>query len=112
MKRFLYLPLLALLVIPFLWLGCAQGPYKVNLTVEQEFTALAEQYEIWYQSAPADVQAYWKETVDPLLIQADKLLDQYNLALKSGGEPGAILSQLNLLKTQILMYIAEKHMPE
>lgn len=109
MKRFALLMMAVMFVGTLTLFSCAtQDAYRVNTTIESEFAALAEQYELWYQMADDDTKANWKKNVDPLFLEADLLLDVYHDALVAGTDPGDPLRQLNALKTKIMVLLAER----
>ena len=91
--------------------GCAgtiENQYKTYLTIDQEFTTLLEQYEIWYQAASIEQQSEWKASVDPLFIRADTILDQYRTVILAGEDPDSLIAQLKVIKTQLLMELAKR----
>ena len=105
---------LAICMVSFLVLlaGCAgmaiENQYRAYLTVDQEFTTLLEQFEIWYQAATPEQQAEWRDTIDPLFIRADTLLDQYRMVLLAGESPEQMIAQLKIIKSQLLMELAKR----
>jgi len=91
----------------FLFACAAQNQYKTNLSIESEFAALAEQYEVWYQMAPAETQAEWAKIMDPMFIEADGLMDEYHNLLVMDMDTTSVIVSLNRLKTRILMQLVE-----
>jgi len=101
--------LISILVV--ILVACATtGPsaYKAYMTMENEFTTLATQYEIWYESANLETKERLKNTVDPLFIEVDRLLDDYNNIVLSGGDSADVILQLKNIKTRILIELARK----
>lgn len=105
--------LCALLCVGLLAAGCAgtqvQNQYEAFVVIDKEFTALAEQYNLWYQAATPELQAKWKKSIDPLFLRADELLDIYQTVLLAGADPAAQVAELRTLKTQILTALAQRY---
>lgn len=110
MKRYGLLVVLAACLLAFV--SCAQtqvqNQYQAYVTVDKEFTTLTEQYEVWYQAADAETKARWKEKIDPLILEADRLLDVYQTVLLAGGDPTNQIVALREIKTAILVELAAK----
>jgi len=109
---------LLVLLCAFVISACAaQNQYSVNLTIEQEITALADQYALWYELAPPEVQKQWKKVFDPAFYEIDLLLDTYHELLLHDMSTEAVIMQINQLKTRIMMALiknraAKKQEPE
>ena len=107
MKR--NLNIIAVVIMVGMLFACAtQSAYQIYTTAEKQFIALAEQYEIWYQAANPEQQAEWKKNVDPLFKQGDRLLDEWHTLMLIGDDTTQVAGQLDLLKTRILMALAEE----
>jgi hypothetical protein len=65
-----------------------------------------QKYALWKAAAPADVKERWKAKIDPLIIQGDKLLDSYSAIVKTGGSAEAVMAQIDIIITQILIELA------
>ena len=101
---------LSLLCLMLLLAGCVgvqpANQYQTYVTIDKEFTTLAEQYQIWYTAADAATQARWKQNIDPLFKRADEVLDAYQTILLAGSDPANQIAELRKLKTQILTQLA------
>ena len=119
MKRHIAFSVIAVMVgivllsyVPLI-ISCSNpNVYETNIIVETEISALAEQYELWYQAAPYETQQEWKEKIDPLFLKADELLDIYHDALKVGSDTNAVAVDIMKLKSDILMMLAKHGLEE
>ncbi|NIP33135.1 hypothetical protein GWN26_09235 [Candidatus Saccharibacteria bacterium] len=102
-------PILVALVLVWVTLngcvttGAPQNIYETNLSVEAQFTALVNQYEIWYQMADEATQKEWKETFDPVFIHLDTLMDSYHNMVAADQDTTAIIAEINRIKTRIMI---------
>ena len=101
MKRFL--ALFAVCVFALSVIGCAStDTYRSYVIADKELTAIAEQYDTWYQIADDEQRAEWKERVDPLFIEADKIMDDWQLLLLAGENTDDIMLAMNRIKARIM----------
>ena len=98
-----------LVVLCFIVIGCApQNQYSVNLTVEAEVAALTEQYNLWYNMMEPDIRAEWETVFDPMFLEIDRLLDSYHTAIDRGMTTQTVISEINKLKTRIMMELIKR----
>jgi hypothetical protein len=99
--------LMLMLIAGMMAVACTQNLYDTNVSIEAKFTATVQKYAAWKAAAPEEVRERWRETVDPLVFEGDVLMDSYHNVVKAGGDPAAIVAEIDLLITQILVRIAE-----
>lgn len=105
MKRFM----VTFVLLSLIFVGCAStNTYKAYVIADKELTVLAEQYESWYQMADPEQQANWKADIDPLFIEMDKLLDDWQLLLLAGEETDDIVLAINRIKSRILAELMKR----
>ena len=92
--------------------GCGtlrpSNQYEVYVTIDREFTTLAEQYQIWYLAADTKTKDDWKQNIDPLFKRANEVLDAYQSILLAGLDPSSQIVELRTLKTKIMTQLAKK----
>jgi hypothetical protein len=92
--------------------GCAStDTYRSYVIADKELTAIAEQYDTWYQIADSEQQAQWRNDIDPLFIEMDKLMDDWQLLLLAGEDTDDIVLAVNRIKSRILAELM-KHMED
>jgi hypothetical protein len=98
----------SILILVALMFSCVGGGsmYDTSLEMETQIATLAEQYEMWYQAANETTQAELKANIDPLFERADRLLDDWQIALSIGSDTDTLEEQLKILKTQIMLELA------
>jgi hypothetical protein len=98
-----------LLLLIFIFTSCSQkSVYDANVIIEAKFTSVVQKYALWKAAAPPDVQQRWRETIDPMIVRGDQLLDTYNTLLKTGEDTTNIVVQIDIIITQILIEIAKQ----
>jgi hypothetical protein len=97
-----------LLILVAAFLGCAGGGsvYDASMEMEKQVALMAEQYDVWYQAANEVTKAKLRKEIDPLFMQAGRLLDDWQTALALGGEGEDFEEQLKILKSQIILELA------
>ena len=101
-KRFL-----TIFILLFIVVACTtKNVYDTNVMIETKFTTVVQKYALWKAAAPVDVKERWKAKIDPLVMQGDKLLDSYSAVVKAGGNTEAVLAQIDIIITQILIELA------
>lgn len=85
-----------------------QNPYQTNLTIEAEVATVMEQYEAWYQLADAETRAQMSTIFDPAFDKLDLLMDTYHNMVAQGLTTEAILREINMLKTRIMIELAKQ----
>jgi len=77
-----YSILIAIILLIVFTAGCAtlQGK-KAYLAALKKYTQTAEKYEAYYQAASETQKAKWKETIDPVMLEASAALDVWGLAI-------------------------------
>ena len=99
--------IIVLVLLAFVLTACtAKNVYDTNVMIETKFTTVVQKYAMWKAVAPVDVKERWKAKIDPLILQGDKLLDSYSAVVKAGGNTEAVLAQIDIIITQILIELA------
>jgi hypothetical protein len=80
---------------------------KGLLYAKSEITSLAEQYETIYQGASLTAQLNWQNKIDPLFIQAEKILNQWDYYLKIGKDPNITIDEYIMIKNEIIKILFE-----
>lgn len=88
--------------------GAPQNKYETNLSVEAQFTALVNQYEIWYQMADEATKKEWKAKFDPVFIHLDTLMDSYHNMVAADQDTALIISEINRIKTKIMIELTRR----
>jgi len=102
--------IIMLFAVCFLFISCSisnQSVYDTGALIETKFASTVQKYAIWKAAAPEDVNIRWREYIDLLILQGDKLLDSYHSILDSGGNTMVITAEIDMLITQILIEIAK-----
>ena len=102
--------IVAIMLVTFmLMVGCAvQNKYSVNLTIESQVASVMEQYTVWYELAPPEIQEQWKAAFTPAFEKMDLLMDTYHNMVKNDLTTASILLEINRLKTQIMMELVKR----
>ena len=109
MKVKKHLKFLVLLCVSVILMACpAQNQYSVNLTIEQEVAALMEQYDLWYELAPPEVQEEWRGVFGKAFAEMDLMLDTYHELLAHDMSTESVIMQINQLKTRIMMTLIHR----
>lgn len=95
--------LLALATIPFFCNGCAslQGMDRQYLVARTQFNDEVARYLEYYDAAPPEQQAIYKESIDPLILEAEKALDAWGLALGLGSGSAEMSNYLDAKNAMI-----------
>ena len=109
-RSLFFLFLLALVVVPSCATTSLDTPEKVYMTALDEFTASITKYNAYYDMATAETKAEWKETIDPIIKDANHALDLWGLVLegKSNDTPDAVKYRYLALKTELLKLLTER----
>ena len=96
-----------ILVTLVLLLGaCAGQSARVSyVSMEQEFMAMGQQYDVWYKSGNVDAETHGRAVL--LFRSASTLLDSLKLAVLSGQPTSELYLELNKLKTQIIFELTK-----
>lgn len=100
-----------LMCMAFFFCACASQPqnqFSAYQIASDEFVSLIKNYNLWYNQQDAETQAKWKENVEPLFEQANMIFDSWEAALLAGADDQQFIYQINMLKSQIMVYMAEK----
>jgi len=84
-KKYLVLVVISLVIIAIAGCATLQGK-KAYLAALKKYTQTAEKYEAYYQAASDSQKAKWKETIDPVMLEASAALDVWGLAVVNGTE--------------------------
>ncbi|MFB5622877.1 MAG: hypothetical protein ACE5RH_02685 [Nitrosarchaeum sp.] len=89
-------------------LGLQQDPgMKGLLYAKSEIASLAEQYEVSYQNASLIAQLNWKDRIDPLFLQANDILQEWEYYLNLGKDTTSIKDKYITIRNVILKSLVE-----
>jgi len=75
---------------------------QAYLAASREFTLSLSKYNDWYDMQSPEVQAKWKEELDPLFLTGNAVLNSWKMKIKAG-EVGTMEEQeLLRIKSEIL----------
>lgn len=105
--------LIPIILIIFIFCSCSymQGVrdagMKGLLIAKSELASLAEDYEMAYQNASPIAQLSWRDKVDPLFIQADEIIQEWEFALKYGNDTATQQEKYMEIKKLIIRFLVE-----
>lgn len=73
----------------------------------KKFAQAAMKYNLHYEAADQETQAFLKDKVDPLWIQASDALDAWEVAIKAGASGEDEIMAYKRIKTQILLKVPD-----
>lgn len=106
MKVKFVLTLFAILFI----ISCAylkDAGWKGYVAATDELATLAESYQSSYEMASPEAQIKWKRDIDPLFIEADKILNDWKFALQMGSDPTQVQKSFLAIRMLILKSLIE-----
>lgn len=77
----------------------------------QKFAEAAMKYNLHYNAADPETQAFLNKEVDPLWIKASDALDAWEVAIKAGGTGESEIMAYKRIKTQILLQVPDLWSP-
>ena len=96
---------LLVLLCAFVISACATSPNVTYVSLEKQFMALAQQYDIHYNAGVIDAGTHDRAML--LFKSADTILDAYKIAVLAGEPTDDLYMELNRLKTQIIFELSK-----
>lgn len=107
MKKILFF-ILSVMVCSCAMLGLQQDPgMKGYLYAKSEIASLAEEYTVAYQNASPIAQLNWKGNIDPLFIEAEQVLNEWEYLLKLGSDTTTVKDHYVVIRNAILKALVE-----
>lgn len=107
MKKYLFI-LFIFMIYSCASLGLSQDPgMKGLLYAKSEIASLAEQYEISYRNASPLAQLNWRNSIDPLFIQAQETIEEWEYYLKLDKDITLTKERYVLIRNAILKALVE-----
>lgn len=100
----------SMLVITAIIISCAtftDTGIRGYLAAKDEIANIAEQYEVVYQSASQVAKDKWKKEIDPLFLDIEKIMMEWEALLKLGQNTASTQQKYILIKKAILTYLVE-----
>lgn len=74
----------------------------------QEYVNAGATYKMWFEAAPPEIQAEWRETISPVFKDAKDALDMWQMFIEEGQLPDdATVEDWKRLKTKMLIKMYE-----